>query len=207
MTEKEKKYDEVLKNLRIYRDHLREVGENDIADELEFNVPDIKWDEKAIKEFIIGFIESCGWSEKNFPPREKCLDWLKKQVQEEPVKLTAVDKRVKDNIIVIAYAALENGDINDNEYKEIYAWLKMKSKNVVTDDDSMKVQAVYCKGQTDVIENPEAFGLQKRPMWSEEDLNRLNNLCLLIEDSNEGTATKQGFIKFLKSLQPQPKKN
>lgn len=160
MTEKEKKYDEVLKDLRIYRDHLREVGENDIADELEFNVPDIKWDEEAIKEFIIGFIESCGWSEKNFPPREMCLDWL-----------------------------------------------KMKPKNVVTDDDSMKVQAVYCKGQTDVIENPEAFGLQKRPRWSEEDLNRLNNLCSLIEDSDEGTATKQGFIKFLKSLQPQPKKN
>ena len=45
-------------------------------------------------------------------------------------------------------------------------------------------------------------------VWSKEDENRFKNLIELVEQSNEGKGTKEGFIKFinrLKSLRPQNK--
>lgn len=42
--------------------------------------------------------------------------------------------------------------------------------------------------------------------WSEEDENRFRNLIYLVEHSDEGKATKEGFVKFInrfKSLRPQ----
>ena len=49
---------------------------------------------------------------------------------------------------------------------------------------------------------------QKPAEWSEEDENRFRNLIYLVERSDEGKGTKEGFVKFinrLKSLRPQPK--
>lgn len=36
--------------------------------------------------------------------------------------------------------------------------------------------------------------------WSEDDLNRIRNLIFLVENSNEGSETKKGFVKFLQRL-------
>lgn len=48
---------------------------------------------------------------------------------------------------------------------------------------------------------------QPKQEWSDEDENRFRNLIYLVEHSNEGKGTKEGFVKFinkLKSLRPQP---
>ena len=38
---------------------------------------------------------------------------------------------------------------------------------------------------------------EPKPAWSEEDENRFKNLIELIEQSNEGKGTKEGFVKFI----------
>ena len=60
-------------------------------------------------------------------------------------------------------------------------------------------QYAYNKGLVDAKQQPAE--------WSEEDENRFRNLIYLVEHSNEGKGTKEGFVKFinrLKSLRPQP---
>ena len=49
---------------------------------------------------------------------------------------------------------------------------------------------------------------QNHAEWNEDDENRFRNLIYVVERSNEGKGTKEGFVKFinrLKSLRPQPK--
>ena len=42
--------------------------------------------------------------------------------------------------------------------------------------------------------------VEQKPTWTEEDENRFKNLIYLVEHSDEGKATKEGFIKFINRL-------
>jgi len=91
---------------------------------------------------------------------------------------------------------------------------EQKPKNILTDDDSL--QTAYLKGQTDVLEDPEAYGLQKeqKPEWSEEDEAMRDNILRLLScfvgtsecDSNPSLSTSypayQREMDWLKSLRP-----
>ena len=60
-------------------------------------------------------------------------------------------------------------DVYSNEKQE-----EQKPKNILTNDDSLQI--TYLKGQTDVLEDPEAFGLQKKQKpteWSEDNIKEL----------------------------------
>ena len=49
-------------------------------------------------------------------------------------------------------------------------------------------------------EKKELKKVEQKPVWSVDDENRFNNLVYLVEHSDEGKATKEGFIKFINSL-------
>jgi hypothetical protein len=49
-------------------------------------------------------------------------------------------------------------------------------------------------------EKKELKKIEQNPSWSEEDENRFNNLKWLVEHSDEGNRTKEGFIKFIDRL-------
>lgn len=73
-----------------------------------------------------------------------------------------------------------------------------KPKNILTNDDSLRT--AYLKGQTDVLEDPEAFGLQKeqKPVeWSEEDEMYLSQAIETLEHENYSILADK-----LKSLHP-----
>lgn len=73
--------------------------------------------------------------------------------------------------------------------------------------DEMDDRSKYERYEDFLKALPERFNLQPRTEWSEEDENRFRNLIYLVEDSNEGKGTKEGFVKFinrLKSLRPNP---
>ena len=89
---------------------------------IEGNKVILEQNDESIRNFLYEFIKICGWSEKNFPPRERCLAYLERQKEQKPVE------------------------------------------------------------------------------WSEEDENRFNNLCWVIDDSKWNEASKQGFKNFLNAL-------
>ena len=46
----------------------------------EYIFPELKEPgDERIRKFLIDFIKVCGWSEKQFPPREDAIAWLEKQ--------------------------------------------------------------------------------------------------------------------------------
>lgn len=49
-------------------------------------------------------------------------------------------------------------------------------------------------------EKKELKKIEPNPAWSEDDENRFNNLIYLVEHSDEGKGTKEGFVKFINRL-------
>ncbi len=105
-----------------------------------------------------------------------------------------------------------NGCFTCDEYKKGYeagrlngftagynkAMKEQKPKNILTNDDSL--QTAYLKGQTDVIEDPETYGLQKEQKsveWSKEDEKIINEAC----DSINEYAKSIKELHFTKSLE------
>ena len=81
---------------------------------------------------------------------------------------------------------------------------------------SMDDNYYYCTNEKipiseqDEYEFPPMNMRQQPGKWSEEDENRFRNLIYLVEHSNEGKGTKEGFVKFinrLKSLLSQSRTN
>lgn len=64
----------------------------------------------------------------------------------------------------------------------------------------------YTRPSEDIIDNWIAWLEKQKPVdWSEEDEQRLKNLCSIIDDIRWNKATKDGYKNWLKSLKPQPK--
>ena len=56
-------------------------------------------------------------------------------------------------------------------------------------------------------EKKELKKIEQSPSWSEEDENRFRNLIYLVEHSDEGKGTKEGFVKFIYRLKSLKSKN
>jgi hypothetical protein len=55
------------------------------TEDLEEIFPELRESEdEKIRDFLIDFIKVCGWSEKQFPPREDCIAWLERQGGQKP---------------------------------------------------------------------------------------------------------------------------
>lgn len=92
--------------------------------------------------------------------------------------------QLSEALITLIPELKENGNRIRKELIEHFRW----NAQILSDFDNK-----------DVIAWLEKQGEQK-PFWSEEDECRFNNLIRLIDNSNEGDATKQGFITFLNKI-------
>jgi hypothetical protein len=80
---------------------------------------------------------------------------------------------------------------------------------IKTSDAKYKITEIsdgYYRGKgwcLDIVEadKSDAYELVKQgSAWSEEDINRFRNLIYLVERSDEGKGTKEGFVKFINRL-------
>lgn len=65
--------------------------------------PELKESEdERIRSFLYEFIKVCGWSEKQYPPREKCLAYLERQKEQQPAEWSKEDELHLKNAILSA---------------------------------------------------------------------------------------------------------
>ena len=127
------------------------------------------------------------------------------------------DERIRKEIIAFLkhYHTGEGDSVTyDNDWLVYLEKQKeQKPKNILTDKDT--IQAAYCKGQTDVIEDPEAYGLCKPSEWSEKDEKMIWNIVDVLEADNEENKKKfpyalilheqyKKMVDWLISLRPRP---
>lgn len=100
-----------------------------------------KEDEK-IRKALISLVDENAYTYKSFAGVDlySMLAWLEKQK----------DNKFAPRVLSCSAAWFEDGEERQKE---------QKPKNILTNDDSL--QTAYLKGQTDVLEDPEAYGLQK----------------------------------------------
>ncbi len=116
-------------------------------------------------------------------------EWPEPDYDEEKAVRESEDERINKAI----FKALSKKDARDVllaegvQVSEALAYLEkqkeQKPKNILTDDDSL--QTAYLKGQTDVLEYPEAYGLQKEQKpaeWSKNDTVFLNEITDFFEN-------------------------
>ena len=148
---------------------------------------------------------------------ERIRKWIKKEIENKYVVEGIVNNKLADE----AFGWLEKQKhlyetTKDRFYREGFEegqlYEKQKEKkpmSILTKDDS--TFTAYCKGQNDVIENPEAYGLCKPEEWSEEDKQKLNRIYEILgyAADDKGFLTSKRIIgdkeaielqDFLKSL-------
>ena len=164
---------------------------------LETNFPQLREsDDERIRKEIIRIVDI--WTDSspvvNGIPRETLLAYLEKQKEQ---KLSTPKYRVGEVMRTKQEAA-----------EGITDGLPV----IVSMDDNY----YYCTNEKipiseqDEYEFPPMNMRQQPGKWSEEDENRFRNLIYLVEHSNEGKGTKEGFVKFinrLKSLLSQSRTN
>ena len=156
-------------------------------------------DDERIRAFLYDFIKVCAWSEKQFPPREKCLAYLEKQKEQKDYRKLYEDI-AKSEWFKKAYEGKSLGcDEEQKEQKPI----NESNMHEPTLDEARKWNEEYEKGYSLGYENGRN---EQRLEWSNEDENRFNNLCRIIREA-EGwnEVSKNVFIDWLKSLRPQPR--
>ena len=130
------------------------------------------------------------------------LNWLEKQGEPQPYKGDA--DAMRENLIA-AFKSVGSNYWGGFDVRDILYWLESKDAielekqgETFTKKD---VDDAYLKGICDAKRELEKQGESK---WSEEDENRFNNLCNIINENEFwGHASKEGFINWLKSLKPQ----
>lgn len=179
-------------------------------------------DEKIRKEIIV-YLSTV--DDKELIPYESWIAWLEKQkgtdeeiifrptagtdiriATEQALKKIDIGKKVvlAFNGAYIPVNGKTVGEI-DSEYDK---WLE-KQIRYKSPDEVLKIrQEIYQSGYDDGYkhgcEDTKKQG-EFKPVWSEEDENRLKNLYDVIDKCDWNTASKEGFKKFLKSLKPQNK--
>ena len=188
--------EEAIKELRGFIGQLTEGCQEAI----KVLIPELcESDDERIRAFLYDFIKVCAWSEKQFPPREKCLAYLEKQKEQKDYRKLYEDI-AKSEWFKKAYEGKSLGcDEEQKEQKPI----NESNMHEPTLDEARKWNEEYEKGYSLGYENGRN---EQRLEWSNEDENRFNNLCRIIREA-EGwnEVSKNVFIDWLKSLRPQPR--
>ena len=123
---------------------------------IEGNKVILEQNDESIRNFLYEFIKICGWSEKQFPPREKCLAYLEKQKEQKPEEKISVSDELYEHIRN-ACARIEDAMSSDTMC-DMTDYLEMADKSA---------QAAF-----DMLEK------HQPAEWSEEDKMLLNNAIL-----------------------------
>ena len=117
------------------------------------------------------------------------------------------DEKIRKEIIEYLTVTREKDLVGHPERQRWITYLEKKKeqkpKNILTDDDSL--QTAYLKGQTDVIEDPKAYGLQKEQNpaeWSEEDKDYYDTIVRKLEVIGDDSGLSSNQIKFLREHCP-----
>jgi len=177
---------------------------------LEFLIPELKtYKEDAIKRDIAYAIKCCYTDERAQP----MFDWLKEQKEQKP---TISDDAIREGV---AHFGITQYQI-DNWLKKHINVMEQKPTEWSEEDKDLLLSTKCIIDEVWHSEN--TFGYSKEELeeiwnwlnvawtrleypkendeWSEDDLNRIRNLIFLVENSNEGSETKKGFVKFLQRL-------
>lgn len=177
---------------------------------LEFLIPELKtYKEDAIKRDITYAIKCCYTDERAQP----MFDWLKEQKEQKP---TISDDAIREGV---AHFGITQYQI-DNWLKKHINVMEQKPTEWSEEDKDLLLSTKCIIDEVWHSEN--TFGYSKEELeeiwnwlnvawtrleypkendeWSEDDLNRIRNLIFLVENSNEGSETKKGFVKFLQRL-------
>ncbi|MBQ3950724.1 MAG: hypothetical protein II661_09635, partial [Bacteroidales bacterium] len=94
-TDWKKKYEEALNRFNTFKEkyctETFQLGDvlydktGEMQKDFDMIFPELRESEdERIRAFLYDFIKVCAWSEKQFPPREKCLAYLEKQKEQKP---------------------------------------------------------------------------------------------------------------------------
>ena len=87
---------------------------------IEGNKVILEPNDEEIRSFLYEFIKICGWSEKNFPSRERCLAYLERQKEQKP-HWKPSEKQMEE----LEYGIGLLGNMNvANALRELYSDLK-----------------------------------------------------------------------------------
>ena len=187
-------------------------------------------EDERIRSFLYEFIKVCGWSEKQYPPREKCLAYLERQKGQKPL---SPEDKVKHPLYVEGFeAGKEVGRQFENVFgkqepviniEHLKSYLLQYLQDASNREDDSEIEADTDKWARMIIK---VFGgvEQKPAEWSEEDEKMMNRvfdaydaLRSYIEDNEISSEKDKNYqIKMLegevywlknrlKSLRPQPK--
>ena len=105
-----------------------------------------------------------------------------------------------DSFHIGSYCGITTGG-SFNVATEKCHWTENENIHPATKEQSdLLFQKMHEAGYEWDDEKKEPKKVEQKPAWSVDDENRFNNLVWLVERSNEGKATKEGFIKFINSL-------
>ena len=102
---------------------------------------------------------------------------------------------------ILAWLLEKQGEKPNNVYdKELSEILGCVIRRYINDPNiSYTEREKVSREIVPYVERLEKQGEQKS-IWSEEDENRFSNLIYLVEHSDEGKGTKEGFVKFINRL-------
>lgn len=185
--EKAKRYNEL--KVKAQQIHNKE---NDvlILHTIEEMFPELKeFKDENIRDFLVEFIKACGWSEKQFPPKEKCIAWLEKQ-GDKVSAIEGFETEFERQVSHLIASAINR----EHEYNEGYV--------------KWTVNALLNFAKHEL----EKQGEQKPAEWSEEDERERNHCIDFLNhpDMIKATPTiangcKEWLKSFKERVQPQPK--
>ena len=116
----EQKYNNALERARGLLEGMDEGDYLASSEDIENIFPELKESkDERIKNFLIGFIKICTWTEKKdqgWPSREDCLTWLKKQSEKKPIDEVGPKFKVGDWVLNNVCYPLQIALIKDSKY-------------------------------------------------------------------------------------------
>lgn len=111
------------------------------------------------------------------------------------------DERIRKWLIKFVEVRLPDAAEFEPEYRAALAWLE-RTVNEENISFALATQVLAKYGYSFILNEDLAELRKHKPAeWSEEDENRFNNLCWIIDDNTHwNEASKQGFKNFLNSL-------
>lgn len=132
------------------------------------------------------------FNEKDWPKLARYLD---KYTESE-------DERIRKAVVSLVYEMKGTyQSFAKVELDKMVAWLEKQKEPKHAPDD---LQKSFEAGQTSIVDNPEQYGLCKKPAWSEEDERILKGIIGKIDHDQTYGVSKAEMLSFLKSLRPQP---
>ena len=153
-------------------------------------------EDEIIRNFLIDFIKACGWSEKQFPPREDCIAWLEKQAEHKSLSTEETELNSLAFLTELGYTCIPPTKEKPNGWSEEDEE-KLNSIIEVLGDSSLLIQ--WLNSLKDRVQP------QQKQDWSEEDESNMDYSSEIIGFLKNyikayGCTAMNSWVNWLKSL-------